>query len=78
VVLCGHACVCVCVCMHTCMPLPPLPIADHLDAFKSCVCFSLSIRVKTNFEGWKYTKSFEVLCVQSFDTYPLCRPHFGT
>ena len=55
-----HVCVCVCVCMHTCMLFSFL-VAYDLDAFKSCVCFSVSIRVKTNFEGWKYKKSVRCL-----------------
>jgi len=69
-----YVCVCVCVWARTCV----LFFNYDLDALKSCVCFRVSVHVKTNFEGWKYRKSLEVLYVQSFDTYPLCCPHFTT
>ena len=70
-VLCGHACVCACT--HACFFSL---IAYDLDASKSYVCFSMSILMKINLGAWKYAKSFEVLYVQSFDTYPLWCPHF--
>lgn len=56
---------CDCVCTHMCMC-----VAYELDTSKSCVCFSLSMCLRSDFEGWKYEnvilKCF--LCSQDMST----------